>query len=100
MRPPTIQAAKTRAAEPTARAISLLTRNTPVPMVSPITMATADQRPKPRTKPDGPVRARGLAPLAFMEGGESLLSRCKPVKPLFTTETQRHGENQGQKGQG
>ena len=36
------QAAKTRATEPTARAMSLVTRKTPVPMVSPMTMATAD----------------------------------------------------------
>ena len=41
--PATIQAAKTKPTEPTVRAMSLLTRKTPVPIVSPITMATADQ---------------------------------------------------------
>ena len=43
------QAANTNAVEPTARAMSLVTRKMPVPMVSPMTMATADQRPRPRT---------------------------------------------------
>jgi hypothetical protein len=41
---------KTSVAEPTARAMSLVTRKTPVPMVSPMTIAVADHRPKPRTK--------------------------------------------------
>ena len=40
----------TSVAEPTARAMSLATRKTPVPMVSPMTMAIADHRPRPRTK--------------------------------------------------
>src|SRR5580693_6476909 len=52
MSPPMIQAAKTRVAEPTARAMSLVTRKMPVPMVSPMTIAVADQRPSPRTRSD------------------------------------------------
>ena len=50
MKPPAIHATKTSVAEPTARAMSLVTRKTPVPMVSPMTIAVADHRPKPRTK--------------------------------------------------
>ena len=47
-----IQAAKTRVAVPTARAMSLVTRKIPVPIVSPITIAVADHRPRPRIKSD------------------------------------------------
>src|ERR1700689_872983 len=47
-----IHAAKTSVVEPTARAMSLVTRKMPVPMVSPMTMAVAEGRPKPRTKWD------------------------------------------------
>jgi hypothetical protein len=50
MSKPRIQAINTSVAEPTARAMSLATRKTPVPMVSPITMAIADPRPRPRSK--------------------------------------------------
>src|SRR6516164_2507483 len=50
--PPTIQAAKTRAAVPTARAMSLVTRKIPVPIVSLITIAVADHKPRPRIKSD------------------------------------------------
>ena len=49
MTPPRIHAANTKATEPTARAMSLVTRKTPVPMVSPTTMAVADQTPRART---------------------------------------------------
>ena len=41
----------TSAGEPAIRAMSLDTRKTPVPIVSPITIAVAAQRPRPRTSP-------------------------------------------------
>src|SRR5437899_7581252 len=50
MSPPIIHAAKTSLAEPTARAISLLTKKIPEPIVSLITIAVAAHRPRPRTK--------------------------------------------------
>src|SRR5437879_13489488 len=52
MNPPIIHAAKTSAAEPTARAMSLVTRKMPVPIVSLITIAVADHRPRARTRSD------------------------------------------------
>src|SRR5712675_928024 len=57
MIPPIIHAANTSLAEPTARAMSLLTRKIPVPMVSPITIAVADHNPSPRINSD---RSDGL----------------------------------------
>src|SRR6266571_3177733 len=47
--PPTIQTRKTSPAEPVARAIALGTRNTPVPIMWPTTMAIAAAGPSPRT---------------------------------------------------
>src|SRR5580704_11968353 len=67
MSPPMIHAAKTRAVEPTARAMSLVTRKMPVPMVSPITMAAADQRPSPRIKSECEGRAAKSGPFVCME---------------------------------
>src|SRR5215470_5408595 len=67
MMPPIIHAAKTSLAVPTARAMSLVTRKTPVPMVSPITMATADQRPRPRINSEGVARAAGVGRIALIE---------------------------------
>src|SRR6266704_2115162 len=67
MRPPTIQAAKTSLAEPTARAMSLVTRKIPVPMVSPMTIAVADHRPRPRIKSDGSGRAARSGRVAHMK---------------------------------
>src|SRR5882724_10176040 len=61
MIPPMIQATKTSLTEPTARAISLLTRKIPDPRVSPITMAVADHKPRARIRSggfDGSVRLR------------------------------------------
>src|SRR5215472_8665045 len=52
MTPPIIQAPSTRAVEPVTRAISLDTRKTPVPIVSPMTMAVAESRLRPRTRSD------------------------------------------------
>src|SRR5437660_10657350 len=57
MSPPIIHAAKTSLAEPTARAISLLTKKIPEPIVSLITIAVAAHRPRPRTRSD---RSGGL----------------------------------------
>src|SRR5580692_12431549 len=67
MRPPMSQAAKTRVAEPTALAMSLVTRKMPVPMVSPMTIATADQRPRPRIKSDDGERPAESGPFVIME---------------------------------
>src|SRR5215472_2588328 len=65
MSPPTIQAARTRMAVPTARAMSLVTRKMPVPMVSLITMAVADHRPRPRIKTDPSSRFVRLGFVTF-----------------------------------
>src|ERR1700728_2818180 len=62
-----IHAAKTRVVEPTARAMSLVTRKMPVPMVSPMTMAVADRRPKPRTKWDCLGRSASSGSLGVIE---------------------------------
>src|SRR6266568_1215852 len=67
MSPPTIQAAKTSLAEPRARAMSLVTRKMPVPMVSPMTIAVADHRPRPRIKSDGSGRAARSGRVAHMK---------------------------------
>ena len=56
MSPPMSHAAKTSAADPTARAMSLVTRKMPVPMVSPMTIATADHRPSPRISSERSTR--------------------------------------------
>ena len=53
--------------EPTARAMSLETRNTPVPIVSPMTMAVADHRPSPRIRPGAAVLVERLEPVEDME---------------------------------
>src|SRR6266699_2234489 len=58
MRPPTIQAAKTSLAEPTARAMSLVSR---------MTIAVADHRPRPRIKSDGSGRAARSGRVAHMK---------------------------------
>src|ERR1700686_2097138 len=47
--------------------MSLVTRKTPVPMVSPITIATADQRPSPRINSEGVARAAREGRLALIE---------------------------------
>src|SRR5208283_2258782 len=80
MSPPRIHAAKTSLAEPTARAMSLATRKTPVPMVSPITMAVADQRPRPRTKWDRSALSARLSAIAH--GIQSLLGASGLVNQL------------------
>ncbi len=63
MSPPIIHAAKTSLADPTARAMSLVTRKMPVPIVSLITIAVADHRPKARTRSD---RSEGLVGLGLV----------------------------------
>src|SRR6266581_1576352 len=63
MSPPIIHAAKTSFADPTARAMSLVTRKMPVPIVSLITIAVADHRPKARTRSD---RSEGLVGLGLV----------------------------------
>src|SRR5262249_44572079 len=50
--PPRIQATNTSGADPRVRAMSLVTRKTPEPMVSPMTTAVAAQRPRPRMRSD------------------------------------------------
>src|SRR5260370_33049258 len=67
MSPPMIQAAKTSLAEPTGRGRSLMTRKMPVPMVSPMTIAVADHRPRLRIKPDGSGRAARSGRVAHMK---------------------------------
>src|SRR4029077_8420475 len=67
MTPPTVHAARTSAAEPTARAMSLVTRKMPVPMVSPMTIAVADHSPRPRIKFDGWGCAAKTGPFGDME---------------------------------
>src|SRR5579863_9938732 len=67
MIPPRIHATKTKATEPTARAISLVTRKTPVPIVSPMTMAVADHTPRPRTSSDESCRFCAAESLEVME---------------------------------
>src|SRR5580704_5401843 len=71
MSPPISHAAKTSVAEPTARAMSLVTRKTPVPMVSPMTIAAADQTPRPRIKSECGVRAAGSGLVLVMEAGRA-----------------------------
>src|SRR5258708_20339730 len=44
------QGVRTGLAEPKVGAMSMETRKMPLPMVSPITMAVADQRPRPRIR--------------------------------------------------
>src|SRR5579864_7108465 len=88
--PPTIQAANTSAAEPTVRAMSLVTRKTPVPIVSPMTMAVAEHNPRPRTRP-GAGGEDALGPVEGMEG-VSLLSRWERVKPLSSPQRHRGTE--------
>src|SRR2546429_9493606 len=61
--PPKTPAAKTSLAEPTARAISLLTKKIPEPIVSLITIAVAAHRPRPRTRSD---RSGGLFGLGLV----------------------------------
>src|SRR5690348_5381529 len=51
MNPATIHAAKTSWIEPTVRAMSLVTRKMPVPIVSLMTTAVAARNVKPRTSP-------------------------------------------------
>src|SRR5260370_19359193 len=63
MNPPITHAAKRSAAEPTARAMSLVTRKMPVPIVSLITIAVADHRPRSRTRSD---RSGGLVGLRLV----------------------------------
>jgi len=67
MSPPITHAARTSVAEPTARAMSLVTRKMPVPIVSLTTTAVADQRPRPRIKSDRSGRAPCLGTVAHME---------------------------------
>ncbi len=67
-----IQAAKTSVAVPTARAMSLATRKMPVPMVSPMTIAVADHRPRPRIRSDRSEWLERLGPVALTRV-ESLL---------------------------
>src|SRR5882757_7466839 len=49
--PATIHAVNTSEIEPTVRAMSLVTRKIPVPMVSPMTIAAAERSVRPRTRP-------------------------------------------------
>ena len=77
MNPPMIHAAKTSVAEPTARAMSLATRKTPVPMVSPMTMAVADHKPSPRInsdRSDGLQRTADSGPLSLIKFTEPTIS--------------------------
>src|SRR5258708_36504205 len=76
MRPPMIQAVRTSLAEPTVRAMSLETRKMPEPMVSPITMADADQRPRPRIR-------SARAGCAVRLGRDALTKVDRPYYPQF-----------------
>src|SRR5579862_8764299 len=79
---PMIQAAKTRLVVPVERAMSLLTRKIPVPMVSPMTTAVAAQRPRPRISSDCVGWSVWLAVIGC--GVERLLSASGAVNQCDT----------------